>query len=358
MIMKSKIYSGGKGWQLKNGKKEVLFSELYSLLTSGLDFSRSFCLLIDGESNKKVKSLLEYLYASVIEGNTLWESFSASGKFTSLDCGVLRVGEETGRVDEALLFLSDYYRKREEQRRMVSGAVSYPLIILVTAFVVLIFMILVIVPMFEQVYARMGGELPALTRWIITLSGNFTSYLLGFSLLFLGSGLFFFFQGKTDRVRFLLSFLLLCLPGIGKLVRENQEARFCKLLYLLYGSGVPLLNGIEMLRDIITFYPYQQSFDIICGALKRGELFADTLALFPTIYDRKLITLVRVGEETNSLGDMLLKQGEDLTRELEHELKQLGNLLEPVLILCVGGLVALVLVSMYLPMFKLGGVIG
>ena len=356
--MKSDIDVFRKNWRLKNGKKEVLFSELHSLLTSGLDFGRSFRLLIDGETDKRVKVLLEELYASVIIGHSLWESFVASGKFSPLDSGVLRIGEETGRVDESLRFLADYYRKREEQRRMITGAVSYPLIILLTAMLVLVFMILVIVPMFEQVYARMGGELPAITRWIISLSGTFPVYLLTFLGILITGGLFFFFQGKNDRVRSLLSSFLLRLPGIGGLVRKNQEARFCKLLYLLYGSGVPLLNGIELLRDIITFFPYQISFDRISHGLRKGELFADTLSVFPLIYDRKLVTLVRVGEETNRLGDMLSKQAEDLTRELEHELKQLGNLLEPVLILCVGGLVALVLVSMYLPMFKLGGVIG
>ena len=113
-----------------------------------------------------------------------------------------------------------------------------------------------------------------------------------------------------------------------------------------------------MLKDIITFYPYQHSFDTIAEGLRKGEFFADKLGEFPSIYDRKLYTLVRVGEETNRLEDMLLKQGEDLTRELEHKLKQMGNLMEPVLILGVGGLVAIVLISMYLPMFSLGGVIG
>lgn len=190
--MKSDIDVFRKNWRLKNGKKEVLFSELHSLLTSGLDFGRSFRLLIDGETDKRVKVLLEELYASVIIGHSLWESFVASGKFSPLDSGVLRIGEETGRVDESLRFLADYYRKREEQRRMITGAVSYPLIILSTAMLVLVFMILVIVPMFEQVYARMGGELPAITRWIISLSGNFPVYLLTFWVFWLRGDSFLF----------------------------------------------------------------------------------------------------------------------------------------------------------------------
>ena len=351
--------TGNKRYKpLKNGKKETIFSGLHSLLASGLDFSRAFQLLINGENDKRVKQYLEHIYATLVNGHALWKSFLLSGVFSPLDYGVLRVGEETGRIAEATLFLSDYYRKREEQKRVITGAISYPLIILITAFVVLLFMILVIVPMFEQVYARMGGEPPALTRGIISLSNNFPIWLAISACLFLGGGIFYFFYGQTDQVQSFLSRLVLHCPGIGRLTRENFEARFCKLLYLLYGSGIPLLKGIEMLEDIITFYPYRQSFGIIRQQLKHGALFAETLGHFPALYDKRLITLVQVGEETNRLREMLNKQGEDLTRELEHRLKQLGNLLEPILILCVGGLVALVLVSMYLPMFKLGGIIG
>ena len=122
---------------IKDGKKESLFSELHSLLSSGLDFGRSFCLLIEGENDKRLKRVLESIYASVVKGQTLWESFAAGKRFSALDYGVLRIGEETGRVDESLRFLADYYHKRVEQRRLVTGAISYPLIILVTAIVVL-----------------------------------------------------------------------------------------------------------------------------------------------------------------------------------------------------------------------------
>ena len=162
---------------LQDARKEAMFAELHSLLSSGLDFSRSFSLLIEGERNAAGRALLTELYRSVVRGESLGRAFERSERFAPLDCGVLRIGEETGRLDEALAFLADYYGKRIAQRRMVSGAVSYPLIILFTAVVVVIFMVLVIVPMFEQVYSRMGGELPAMTRWIISLSKAFPAYL-------------------------------------------------------------------------------------------------------------------------------------------------------------------------------------
>ena len=287
----------------------------------------------------------------MVDGDTLNGSFARSRQFGALDCGVLRIGEETGRIAEALAFLADYYRKRIEQRRMISGAVSYPVIILVTALVVLVFMVTVIVPMFEQVYARMGSELPWLTRRIIIFSRYLPNLLLGMGGIAAVAGCCCYRWRKCGAVQAFLAVVILKLPFIGSVVRQNQQARFCKLLRLLYGSGVPLLHALELLRDIITFYPYRQSFGVIGEVLRRGGLFAAGLA-------RKLCALLRVGEETNHLGEMLGRQGDRLTQELEHRLKQLGGFLEPVLILGVGGLVALVLIAMYLPMFKLGGTIG
>ena len=341
---------------ISDGKKELLFSELLSLLSSGLDFSNSFKLLISGEPDERMKRLLQSLYGKVVSGSSLWQAMSGSGRFTALDYGVVRIGEETGRLNESLRFLTDYYHKKVIQSRMVSSALSYPLIILAMAVIVVIFMLAVVVPMFEQVYSRMGSELPAMTRRIIALSRNFPVYAaVGGSVITTIIAALYLMR-ERDEVRAAMAAITLRLPLVGSIVRKNCQAHFCKLLYLLTSSGVPLLNSIGMLRDIITFYPYQGSFEAIAAGLQRGELFSANLEKYPSLYSRKLATLLRVGEETNRLPEMLLKQGEDLTRELEHRLKQLGGMLEPLMILLVGALVATILISMYLPMFKLGGV--
>ena len=126
---------------LKEQTKELLFSELLSLLSSGLDFSNSFRLLITGEENEKNRQLLQQLYDRVVSGSSLWQALEVSGRFSALDCGVVRIGEETGRLGESLGFLSDYYRKKTVQRRLVASAVSYPAIILCVALVVVVFML-------------------------------------------------------------------------------------------------------------------------------------------------------------------------------------------------------------------------
>ncbi len=340
---------------MKDARKELLFSELLSLLSSGLDFSRSFLLLIDGETNEGTKRLLRSLYDKVVSGSSLWQAMADGRNFSALDCGVVRIGEETGRLTESLQFLTDYYHKKVSLRRMVSSALSYPLIIMVIAILAVVFMLSVVVPMFEQVSSRMGSELPAMTRWIIVVSQKFPLYASVGGLMFMGIAVMLYVMRERAEVRSALAAVALRLPLAGNAIRKNHQAHFCKLLYLLIGSGVPLLYGVGMLRDIITFYPYQQSFESIAEGLRRGELFSVNIAKYPSLYSHKLTSLLRVGEETNRLPEMLLKQGEELSRELEYRLKQLGNILEPLMILLIGSLVAVILISMYLPMFKLGG---
>lgn len=339
---------------LSDKKKYLLFSQLYSLLNAGLSFSRSFTLLIQGEKGKKEVQLLKRIYHQIIEGHEFWQSMKTSDAFTDLDCGVIRIGEETGKLQQSLSFLSDYYRKKNEQRRMLIGALSYPMIIVTVALLVLSFMIGVVIPMFEQIYSRMGSQLPDVTRLMLRISAAFPAILtlLGFFVLTLvGVKLVY---GEREEYRKFTAGLWLKVPFIGRLIRVHYQAQFCKLLYLLVSSEVSLLTSLSMLESIICFYPYSQSFNEMGQGLKRGESFSDNMDNYRDLYGTKLITLIRVGEETNSLNEMLLNQAKDITEELEHELKQLGNVLEPALILVIGAIVAFILIAMYMPMFQLG----
>lgn len=339
---------------MKDKVKYVLFSQLYSLLSSGLNFSHSFELLIHEEEKKKEVGILKEVFRKILVGNEFWKSLEMTGAFTELDCGVIRIGEETGKIEQSLMFLSDYYQKKNEQRRMLTSALSYPLIVIITAFLVLFFMITVVVPMFEQVYSRMGGNLPEITQFILRLSSHFPLFFTTIGIVILLFITVKFLYGKTEKYQQLTSKLVLYIPFIGSLVRKHYQAQFCKLLYLLVSSDVPLLRSLLMLEDIIHFYPYRKSFADIAEGLKRGESFSDNMEKYKYIYDYRLITLIRVGEETNRLAHMLSSQSKDITSELEHDLKQFGNILEPVLILGVGGIVAFVLIAMYMPMFQLG----
>lgn len=347
---------GAKG-KLNERRKEALYAELCSLLTSGLDFNSSFTLLIESEKNKKNRSVLQQVYEHVVKGDSLWHAFETIGYFSPLDYGVVKIGEETGKMDQSFLFLSDYYKKRMEQRRMITGAVSYPLVILTTAVIVLLFMVGFIVPMFEQVYARMGSELPSVTKAVIALARDLPFYLFTGIFLLVGLVLLIIFSRDSELNQKVTSAVLLKIPFMGTMIRKHHQANFCKLLALLISCGVPLLYSIELIKGIIRFYPYRKSFESVSRGLEQGKRFAECVAAFPELYNPRLIVMLKVGEETNKLEEMLEKQGRDLTADMEHALKQVGTMLEPLLIVLVGSLVAVILIAMYMPMFKLGSAV-
>lgn len=201
-------------------------------------------------------------------------------------------------------------------------------------------------------------KVPALTQWIIGLSKSFPLYGTVILLAVATAGGLLYRFRHDERVRARSATFILRIPVVGGIVRRHYQSHFCKLLYLLSSSGVPLLEGITMLPEVITFYPYQQSFARIGSGLEQGESFAANVGRYPGLYDRKLAALIRVGEETNRLPEMLSNQADALTRDLEYRIRQLGSMLEPVLILFVGVLVAVILISMYMPMFRLGGIMG
>ncbi len=344
--------------KLTDSRRETFYGELNALLGAGVDFSNAFALLIDAEEHGAAKSLLEELYARVVDGSSLHRAMSGSGAFPALDCGVVDIGEQTGRLPEALEFLAEYYRKRAAQRRMVSSAVSYPIVVLCTAAAVTAFMLTVVVPMFEQVYARMGGELPSLTHNMIAFAGAFPQYAAATAAASCAAALIYRRHRRNERVRRIVCTMLLRLPVIGGIIRKNNEVRICRLLDLLCSSGIPLLTGVTMIARTTEFHPYRQSLSHIARLLEQGVPFAEAMAQYPELYERRLTAMVRMGEQTNRLRHMLRRLGDTLTNELEHAIRHMGTVAEPALILLVGALVAVILIAMYLPMFRLGGIIG
>ena len=333
--------------------KRTFFSQLQTLIRSGLSFSRAFELIIEGAKTKE-KALYVRIFDEVVSGKELWRSLEADKAFTELDRSVVRIGEETGRLVDALEFLTDYYQKREEQKRMVTSALSYPIITLSIAVIVLVFMLLVVVPMFEQVYARMGGELPAITRKIIGMSESAPA-VLGIMVL-LGLSMYGVRNmfGSSDKYQSITSGIVMRLPLVSGLIRKYQVSRFSRIMHLLVSSDVPILQALYLMRGIITFYPYRQSIEEVCRMIEKGQTLTGGMDKYENLYGKRFLVLLKVGEETNSIEQMLLTQANDTNAELEHEIKQLNNIVEPFLILAIGIIVAFVLIAMYMPMFKLG----
>lgn len=337
--------------------KEWFFSELNTLSQSGVDI-RYALEIIKNECKKKVEAeAIATLHRQLITGDTISHAIRQTSAFSELDCGVVRVGEETGKLEEALEFLSDYYGKKIKQRRMLISSLSYPVLVFITALVAVSFMLKVIVPMFEDFFARLHGELPALTQMVIRVSNNFGIIFWSLFLTVLGV-LLFYRQFKSQpwfRKRY--SALLLKLPFVGPIVQKTYLVRFCRLMHLALSSKVPVMESIDLIRGVIKFYPFEVAMDSIQRGILAGKPLYVCMAASPVFGDR-LVALIRVGEEVNKVDTMFGKVADQLSDELELRLKLFGGVLEPLLIVLVGGLVAVILISMYLPMFKLGSWVG
>ncbi len=344
--------------RIDDNGKSAFFEELRMLLDAGLDFSRAFMLLISGSTERTMRTLLQMLYDDVVGGSSLADAMIRSKAFATLDAGVVRIGEQTGRLQEALGFLHDYYREQAARRKMVSSAVSYPIVILCVAVAVVAFMLTVIVPMFEQVYSRMGGDLPAVTKWVVAVSKSLPDFALRATVVAAAGGAAYWKFRNAEAVRSARAELLLHLPVVGNILRRHCQSQFCELLYLLTSSGIRLTDAMDELSHVIEFYPYNRSFASIRDGIERGRSLADSISVYGSLYDVRLTAMLRVGEETNRLPEMLRNRGAALSEELKYEIKRLGTALEPILILIVGILVAVILIAMYMPMFALGGVMG
>ena len=342
-----------KGITLNGKDKQSFFSELASLLNAGLSFSRSFQIIIESSDRHK-SCLFNRIFADIISGDSLWNAMHKCQTFSSLDCNVTRIGEESGKLVETLDFLADYYRQRNSLKKMCINALSYPAITICIAMAVLIFMLLVVIPMFEQVYARMGGELPRITVSIVSLSKQFP--MISAILIFAGLAVFCLHAAYKEHTgyRKFTSSLILHIPLFREIIKRYQISRFCRIMYLLVSSGIPLLKALKFTGDSVTFYPYQNAIGSICEHIENGGNITSGIDHHEKLFGKKMTALLKVGEETGTLPRMLHSLGEDTEKSLQHLIRQANNMIEPFLILGIGTIVAFILIAMYLPMFKIG----
>jgi len=346
----SKDIKWGKG-EFSSKRKEDLYSELGILIGSGLDIKSSFMVLIE-ENHKKTKLFYQDVYNQLIKGISLSDALQSTGKISMYEYHTIRIGEETGNLVVVLKQLTTHFSESIKQKRQLVNTFSYPTLVVSTAIVVVLFMMNFIVPMFEELFKRFHGELPALTRAVIASSTFISKYMWGMVLLFLILGITLFSIRKKDYFRKMTSSLVLRIPGVSIVVRKMYLAKFCQTFSLLNSSRIPIVTSIQLIQKIIGFYPFEVALIQIEKDLVNGKLLHESFRPYD-IFDGKLITLTKVGEEVNKLSDIYENLSHQYSEEVQHKVAILNTLLEPILIIFIGLFVAVILISMYLPMFQM-----
>jgi type IV pilus assembly protein PilC len=335
-------------------KDVAVFSRQFAtMINSGLSLLRSLAILADQTENKSLAGIVNEVRLDVEKGSSLSNALAKHPKaFNRLYVAMVKAGEIGGSLDSVLMRLADTIESQVELRRKVRSAMTYPLVVAVLVLLIVSAMLLFIIPMFKNLYAELGGTLPAPTQILINISSIMRKWWWLIFGVEIGGAIAFRRWITTDEGRKKWDRAKLKLPVFGGLVRKTAIARFARTLSSLVRSGVPILESMDIVsetagNDVVTVAVMDTK-----EAVKTGEGIASRLEdhdIFPPMVTQ----MIAVGEETGALDEMLEKIAEFYEAEVEATVDALTSLIEPLLIVvmgvCVGGMV----ISLYLPMFKI-----
>lgn len=334
-------------------QKEAFYSELGLLLSSGIDIKTALEIIEDQLKVKKHKLILEQIKHDIISGQAVWESVQKhSTVFSTYEYQSIKIGEESGKLPEVLIELGKFYNSSIKLRRQIIGTLTYPVVVLVMSVLIVQFMLSFVVPMFSDIFKHTGAELPWVTLMLIKASNH--AGLLFYSLAaFVAIG---FLVHKTQQhktwFRKYTAQFFLKIPVVKDLIQKIYLARFCQSMKLLLGSRVLLIDALDLVKNMIGYYPIEHALDSVKKDVYAGKLLNESLAEHP-IFPKKLVSLIKVSEEVNApelIFDKLSKQYSD---EIEHQQAIIGKIIEPLFLVILGGLVGFILIAMYTPMFQM-----
>ncbi|HUP84998.1 MAG TPA: type II secretion system F family protein [Acidimicrobiales bacterium] len=331
----------------------VFSRQFATMINSGLSLLRSLYILSEQTENKGLQDVIVEVRTDVEKGASLSQALAKHPKvFNKLYVSMVKSGEVGGVLDSVLLRLSDTIEKQVELRGKIKSAMTYPVAVLGLVLCIVAAMLLFIVPIFASLYDDLGGTLPLPTRVLLVISHVLTTFLPVVVLIM--AGLVYGFRRwiKTESGRRAWDSFKLRVPIIGPLVQKTAITRFCTTLSALLRSGVPILEALEIVADTVSNTVMADAVKDVSQAVKGGESIHKPLQnhkVFPTM----VVQMMAVGEETGALDEMLEKVGRFYEQEVEATVDALTSLLEPMLIVVLGGAVGGMVVSLYMPMFNI-----
>jgi type IV pilus assembly protein PilC len=339
--------------RVKAAELTVMTRQLATMITSGMTLLRAFYVLEDQLENKKLKETVSAVREDIESGLAFSDALAKHPKiFSPLYVAMVRAGETGGVLEASLDRISDQLEKDDELRRQVKGAMAYPIVVLTFAMCVLIGLIAFIVPVFVKVFADFGGELPLITRLTVSMSNVVTGQWYILIGLAIGGPIAFKKWRKSSSGRKQWDAIRLKFPfKIGQTVQKIALARWSRTFAALYSAGVPIMQAIEITGQTSGNWVVEKAMADVIESVKSGGSIADPLketAIFPSM----VAQMIAVGEETGNLDAMLSKVADFYEAEVAAAVKALTSILEPVMIILVGGIVGFIVVAMYMPMFK------
>jgi type IV pilus assembly protein PilC len=341
-------------------KDLVIFTRQFAtMIDAGLPLVQCLQILGDQQENPTFRPIIQQVKADVEQGSTFADALAKHPKpFDPLYVNLVAAGEVGGILDTILNRLAVYLEKADALARKVRGAMVYPATVLTVAVGVMVLMLVKIIPTFEQMFADFGGQLPGPTQMVIDMSHWMQRWLVWFLMgLVAAFSAYLQTRRRVPRFRRATDALALKLPIFGSLLRKVAVARFTRTLGTMIASGVPILDGLEIVSKTAGNMVVEEALRDVRTAISEGKTIAEPLAesqVFPAM----VVSMIAVGEETGAMENMLTKIADFYDDEVDAAVEALTAMLEPAMMVVLGGTVGSMLVAMYLPIFKIADTIG
>jgi type IV pilus assembly protein PilC len=329
--------------------------QLSTLQDAGLPILRSLKILHQQQKPGLLKTTLDTIANDVEGGTTLSEAMARHPKaFDRLYVNMVQAGETGGVLDVILQRLAEFMEKAQKLKRRVIGAMIYPTVVICFSVMIVTGIMIFVVPKFKEIFRDFKTTLPQLTEMLMTVS-SFIAEDYGWALI-LGApfGIFIFIKltGKSKAGRKVIDYVKLKIPILGQIVSKTSIARFTRTLGTLLSAGVPILDALNITRDTVGNVIFEDALQKVHDAIREGESFAGPLRA-AKVCDSIVTNMIDVGEETGDLDKMLMKIADNYDEEVDVLIGSLVSLLEPIMVVTLGGIVGTIVVALFLPLVKL-----
>ena len=346
------------GKSIKPRDIAIFTRQLATMMKAGVPLLQSFDIVGRGNPNGSVTKLLNDVRTDVETGTSLSAAFRKYPLyFNALYCNLVEAGEAAGILESLLDRLAVYMEKTEAIKSKIKSALMYPISVVVVAFVVVAVIMIFVIPAFKSVFSSFGADLPAPTLFVIAISEFFVAY---WWLIFggIGGGIYFFMQAwrRNEKMQKVMDRLLLKVPVFGPLIEKSCIARWTRTLSTMFAAGVPLVEALDSVGGASGNSLYADATEKIQQEVSTGTSLTAAMGnanLFPTM----VLQMCAIGEESGSVDHMLGKAADFYEAEVDEMVAGLSSLMEPIIIVFLGTLIGGIVVSMYLPIFKLGQVV-
>lgn len=344
--------------KVKTKELQIFTRQFATLINAGIPILDALKILSQGGTDKMIKEAIIQVSASIESGKRLSESMMQHPRvFDSLYCNMVKAGEEAGILDVILLRLSTYAEKSEKIKGQIKSALTMPIFIMIAAILVITGIIVFIIPKFEEIYKSSGKELPGLTQTVVNISElvrNHWMYLIigAFGVIY---GTIVYLNTEEGKKNF--DRMIINAPLIGDVIQKISVARMSRTMSTLLSSGINMLEAIDIASKTAGNYVIEQALKNCKDAVTVGKPFNVPLSRQKEI-PQMVAQMVSIGEQSGSLDTMLGKVADFYEEEVESSIRGMTSLIEPIMMVGLGGMIAFILVAMYLPIFQLGDTIG